>query len=159
MAGKSRGRAESGGQGMTTNEQSPDNADVVRRVFDAVGQRDLDGLLGLYHRDVVVREPRCLPHGGNHRGLDQVRAAAIRWAQTWGPYQRDPRLEPELFASTGDHVVARWRLRAHDQAGEGVDVEAIDIYRLRDGKVLELETYYRDTAELVSFLERASRAG
>jgi ketosteroid isomerase-like protein len=145
---------------MTSNQHSSDNAAVVRRVFEALRERDLDGLLTLYHRDVVVREPGSLPHGGEHRGLDQVRAAAIRWAQTWGPYQPHTDLppEPELFTSTDDHVVARWRLRAHDEAGQGVDVEAIDIYRLRDGKVLELETYYRDTAALVRFLERASRA-
>jgi ketosteroid isomerase-like protein len=136
-----------------------DNADVVRRVFDAVRQRDLDGLLSLFHRDVVVREPRSLPHGGDHHGLDQVRAAAIHWAQTWGPYQPywDLSPEPEVFTSSDDHVVARWRLRARDEAEE-VDVEAIAVYRLRDGKVLELETYYRDTAALVGFLERASRA-
>ena len=146
---------------MTNNERSSENADVVRRVFDSIRQQDLDGLLSLYHRDVVVREPASLPHGGVHRGHDQVRAAAICWSETWGPHRQNAELSlaPELFESTDDHVVARWRLRAHDHAGEGVDVEAIDIYRLRDGKVLELETYYRDTAALVSFLERASRAG
>jgi uncharacterized protein len=144
---------------MTTNEQSLANADVVRRVFDAVRQRDLDGLLSLCHRDVVVREPRSLPHGGDHHGLDQVRAAAIRWGQTWAPYQQNAELsfEPEIFTVSDGHVVARWRLRARDGT-EGIDVEVIDIYRLRDGKVLELETYFRDTAALVGFLERASRA-
>jgi ketosteroid isomerase-like protein len=146
---------------MTSNPQSFDNVSVVRRVFEAARERDVDGLLAHCHRDVVAREPRSLPHGGEYRGPDQVRAAAIRRAQTWEPYQRDAdvHLEPELFASTDDHVVARWRLRAVDAAGEGVDVEAIDIYRLRDGKVLELETYYRDTAALVRFLERAAQAG
>ena len=145
---------------MTNHEQASENADVVRRVFDSVRQQDLDGLLSLCHRDVVVREPASLPHGGVHRGHDQVRAAANCWSETWGPHQEnaEPSRVPELFESTDDHVVARWRLRAHDPVGEGVDVEAIDIYRLRDGKVLELETYYRDTAELVSFLERASGA-
>ena len=146
---------------MTSSPQSLDDVAVVRRVFGAARQRDVDGLLAHCHREVVVREPRSLPHGGEHRGLDQVRAAAIRRAQTWGPYQRDTdvRFEPELFASTDDQVVARWRLRAADAAGEEVDVEAIDIYRLRDGKVIELETYYRDTAALVRFLEGAAQAG
>jgi ketosteroid isomerase-like protein len=144
---------------MTNHQRSSDNADVVRRVFEAVRKRDLEGLVSLYHGDVVVREPHSLPHGGEHRGLEQARTAAICRTQTWSPYQAQIPLEPELFASTDDHVVARWHLRAHDQAGEGVDVEAIDIYRLRDGKILELETYYRDTAALVCFLDRARRAG
>jgi len=146
---------------MTNKERSSDNADVVRRVFDSARQQDLDGLLSLYHRDVVVREPFSLPHGGVHRGLDEARTAAICWSETWGPYQQDadPSPDPEVVALNDDLVAARWRLCAHDRVGEGVDVEVIDIYRLRDGKILELETYYRDTAAMVSFLERASRAG
>src|SRR5687767_8596471 len=73
---------------MTSNPQSFDNVSVVRRIFEAARERDVDGLLAHCHRDVVVREPRSLPHGGEHRGLDQARAAAIRRAQTWEPYQR-----------------------------------------------------------------------
>jgi ketosteroid isomerase-like protein len=141
--------------------KSSDNADVVRGVFESVRRQDLDGLLGLYHRDVVVREPWSLPHGGVHRGLDQARTAAICRSETWGPYQEntDLSLDPEVIALNDDLVAARWCLRACDPAGEEVDVEAIDLYRVCEGKVLELETYYRDTAAMVRFLERASRAG
>jgi ketosteroid isomerase-like protein len=146
---------------MKVNDELSDNADVVGQVLAAVGRRDLDALMGLCHHDVVVREPRSLPHGGEHRGLDQVRDAAVRRAGTWAPYRLhdDEASEPELFASSDDHVVARWQLRASDAAGERVDVEAIDIYLLRDGRIVELETYYRDTASMVRFLERAGRRG
>ena len=146
---------------MTNTKRSSGNADVVRRVFDSARQQDLDGLRSLCHRDIVVREPWSLPHGGVHRGVDEACTAAIRWSETWGPYQQDADLspDPEVVALNDDLVAARWRLRACDDAGRSVDVEAIDIYRLRDGKVLELETYYRDTAAMVSFLGRASRAG
>ena len=147
---------------MTNDERSSDNRGCRATASStSPGRQDLDGLLGLYHRDVVVREPWSVPHGGVHRGLDQARCAAVCRSETWGPYQQNTDLspDPEVVALNDDLVAARWRLRACDDAGEGVDVEAIDIYRLRDGKVLELETYYRDTAAMVSFLARASRAG
>ena len=137
---------------MSTNRQPSDNADVVDQVLDAAGQGDLDRLLSSYHPDAVVREPRSLPHGGEHRGLDQVRAAAIARSETWGPFQRPRRpTSRRMFALDDNIVAARWRLRARGDAAD-LDVEAIDIYRLRSGKVLELETYYRDTAAMTRFL-------
>ncbi len=138
---------------MSTNRQASDNAGVVDQILDAAGQGDLDSLLSFYHPDAVVREPRSLPHGGEHRGLDQVRAAAIARSETWGPFQETTKVspEPEVFALDDNMVAARWRLQARGDAAD-LDVEAIDIYRLRSGKVLELETYYRDTAAMTRFL-------
>ena len=134
---------------MNENEQSSNHVDVVAGIFDARGQGDLDRLTGFFHPDAVVREPRSLPHGGEQRGLDQVRAGAEARREAWGPHQLSP--EPEVMALNDDVVAARWRLRARSGGGD-LDVETIDIYTLRAGKVVELETFYRDTAAMTRFL-------
>jgi AcrR family transcriptional regulator/ketosteroid isomerase-like protein len=153
-----RAALEGGSPNMTrTSRLAQENSDVVQRVFAAVGRLDIDALLAQYAPEVVVREPPSLPHGGEHRGLEQVRAAAIAWGRTWLPYQVD--LEhastPEIFALSDDRVAARWRLQATGDRGQELDVEVIELYRLKDRLVRELDTYYQDTAAMTRFLEHA----
>jgi SnoaL-like domain len=39
--------------------------------------------------------------------------------------------------AVGDRVVVLWRFRAQGHGGDSVDLPAVSIYRLRDGKIIE----------------------
>jgi len=74
---------------------------------------------------------------------------------TWGALQPgDERKLDAAFIDAGDHVVAHWRLRARTPARDEVlYMLMVGIYRLRDGKLVEAQIFYSDTAVL-RFLER-----
>jgi ketosteroid isomerase-like protein len=47
---------------------SEKNLETVRRLFKAVEERDLAGVLAAYDEDVVIREAESLPYGGEFHG-------------------------------------------------------------------------------------------
>lgn len=129
---------------------------TVRKLFEAVARRDAGAYFAAYHPDILIREPPSLPYGGDYRGLEGVLRHAERFRATWDRYQSEDsrELEPE-FLAVGDRVVVLWRFRARGLNGESIDLPAVSIYRLQDGKIIESRMYHFDTAALVRFLGRA----
>jgi ketosteroid isomerase-like protein len=64
---------------------------------------------------------------------------------TAGPITTDP---------LGDDVVAaRFRLRFISRAsGESVEMGLVEIYTVRDGRIAELDVYYKDPAAVAAIL-------
>ena len=122
---------------------------TVRKLFEAVARRDTRGYFAAY-------EAPSLPYGGIYKGLDGLLRHAERFRATWDRYQPEGRreLEPEFLAA-GDRAIVLWRLRALGANGDSVDLPAVSIYRLQDGKIIELCMYHFDTVALVRFLDRA----
>lgn len=57
--------------------------DVVRRLFAAVEERDLDRVLDCYDEDVEIHEAGVLPYGGVWRGYGGAAGHAAAFAQAW----------------------------------------------------------------------------
>jgi uncharacterized protein len=129
---------------------------TVRRLFAAVARRDPEEYFAAYHPDILINEAPSLPYGGVYKGLEGVLRHAERFRATWDRYPPESRreLEPE-FLAVGDRVIVLWRLRALGPNGDSVDLPAVSIYRLQDGKIIESQMYHFDTAALVHFLARA----
>jgi uncharacterized protein len=136
---------------------SQENVETVRSLFWGVEKRDLGAYIAAGHPEVVIREPGSLPYGGEYRGLEGMRRHAAGWMRTWAALQPgDERNSDAAFIDAGDHVVARWRLRARAPAGDGMlDMPMVGIYELRDGKLVGAQMFYSDTAEVLRFLEGA----
>ena len=64
-----------------------DDVAVVQRLFAAVEDRDLDGLLACYSDDVEITEADALPYGGVWRGRDGAVGHAMGFLRTWGDLQ------------------------------------------------------------------------
>jgi uncharacterized protein len=82
--------------------------------------------------------------------------------RTWAALQ--PGNERKLdatFIDAGDHVVARWRLKARTPDGDkSLDMQMVGIYELSDGKLVGAQMFYSDTAAVLRFRESsAGRAG
>ena len=130
------------------------NADAARRLFEAVENRNPQGVAAIYHERVVINEAPELPYGGEYRG----HAGALRHAQgfraTWDRFQRSNAggLEPR-FVAQDDHVAVQWRHKAENrETGERIDLAAAGVYRFVDGMVVDSRMFHFDIAALLKFL-------
>ena len=64
-----------------------DEVQVVRRLFAAVEDRNLENLLACYSDDVEIREAEELPYGGTWRGRAGAAAHAAAVLGSWGALQ------------------------------------------------------------------------
>jgi uncharacterized protein len=125
------------------------NIATVRRFMTSVGTEQRAERSGLLHKDFVVHAAGGLPFSGGY------------WGAT-GFFERLERMNDELELApgpiavdpVGEHeVVARFRLKFTSRAsGASVEMGIIEIYTLRDGRIAELDVYYKDAAAVTDLL-------
>jgi ketosteroid isomerase-like protein len=103
----------------------------------------------LFDEDVVLDEPASLPHGGEHHGIAGFQAAQAGMGELW-----EQRIEEaEYWQCAPDRVVLRivihWRARA---GGRSVLLPMIDLIQIRDGRIVRVEVFLRDTKALLDTL-------
>ncbi len=83
------------------------------------------------------------------RGLDEV-MAEIRWrAANWSQVRFDGVEERYLIEdgdaedAAGDLVVQTFTISGQDENGEGFQVDAVDLYRIVDGRLTLKDTYWK----------------
>jgi ketosteroid isomerase-like protein len=132
-----------------------ENVEVIRRLFQAVEERDIQPMLEIYSPEVVVREAASLPYGGEYRGHRGILEHGLGYVETWDHLQEDEdrRLDAE-FVDASDRVFVCWRQRAHGRDGTRLDLPVVSIYELRDRQVVRAIMHHLDTAALLRFLGR-----
>ena len=130
-----------------------ENVDIVKRLFRAVEERDIEPMFEIYDPGVVIHEARSLPYGGCFQGHEGVIEHGWAYLQAWDAIQTDTDrdLEPE-FVAAGDRVLVRWKQKAHGRDGKTLEVPVVSEYRLRDGRVVESRMHTFDSALLADFL-------
>ena len=124
---------------------------IVRRSYEAFARRDMAGVIGDMHPDIVWEQAQGLPHGGTYRGLAAVRAAIF------DPLDRDWwdsfSAMPEEFLDAGDgNVVVLGRYRGVAKAtGRRLDVPFVHVWKLHAGKAVRFRQFL-DTAGWVEAL-------
>lgn len=136
---------------------SAENVEAVRRLFRAVEERDLEGVLDAYDPEIVIHEAGSLPYGGEHRGPQGARRHAYGFWRTWRFLQSAEETKlGATFLDGGDRVVALFRHRAHSTEGKKIDLPVVGVYAVRGGKVIEARMFHFDTYEISNFLKCAS---
>jgi hypothetical protein len=124
------------------------NVDVVRRFEDAFVRGDLDEVLSLLTEDVVVHEAASLPYAGEHRGHDGFLRLADAFNRVW---EMTSELDLTFLDTGTDRVVV---LVAYDvvarATGRPFRLDHVEIYTVRDGRIADLDIYYKDTAAMVA---------
>src|SRR5262245_33555668 len=119
---------------------SEENVELVRRVFDAYNQRDLDLMLSYGTEDLTldVSESRS-PNQGVYRGEAEVRAVWKTFVDAWDQLHWEPL---ELQALDADRVLSANRLTARGR-GSGIEMTAHGamIWTIRDGKVSQIRMF------------------
>ncbi len=132
------------------------NAQAARRLFEAVEHRSRDGVVAVYHENIVINEAPSLPYGGEYHGHEGALRHGQGFRATWDRFQpSDVRgLEPR-FVAQGDHVAVLWRHKAENhETGERIDLPAAGIYRFVDGFVIDSRMFHFDIAGLGQVFER-----
>ncbi|HLM72342.1 MAG TPA: nuclear transport factor 2 family protein [Polyangiaceae bacterium] len=123
------------------------NVDIVRSIYEAGAKGDLNGILPFLDPNVVIHEAASLPYGGEYHGIEGFSRLAAAVYSTWKSFEVDM---TELL-DAGPTVVALIQLRVTmKESGQVVEMPLAEVWRLRDGKVVDLRPFYWDTAVLRS---------
>ncbi|MBV8862484.1 MAG: nuclear transport factor 2 family protein [Mycobacterium sp.] len=122
---------------------------TVRRFMAATAAERRNERRSLLHDDFVVHESGGLPFSGDYYGsqgffelLDRIDDVLELSA---GPISIDPLGD--------DAVAARFSLTFISRSsGESVEMELVEIYTVRDGRIAELDVYYKDPAAVAALL-------
>lgn len=126
---------------------------TVRQFSKALGEKDLERACALLHPDLVVQEAGGLPYSGKYDGPQGFRELLAKMNDsmelTPGPVTRD--------ALSDDTVASRFRLTfTARKSGESVEMALVELYKVRDGLIVELDVYYKDPAAVAALLARNS---
>jgi ketosteroid isomerase-like protein len=119
---------------MTSSpDVSQENVEVVRRTFEAIGRRDIDGLLELYDPDIeFLPLTGTRVESGGYSGHAGVRDYFAEVGEVWD--QMKPHAED--VRTVGDHVVVLGGCAVRGRGSGAVsDNPMAWVVTLRDGKV------------------------
>ena len=125
--------------------------EIVKRSYDAFERKDLAGVLGDMHPEIVWEQAQGLPHGGIYHGPEEVRRNIFEPldAEWWDEFSA----APDEFIAAGDQVVVIGRYRGvGKQTGKRLDVPFVHVWTLLDGKAIRFRQFL-DTAGWVGALE------
>jgi len=115
---------------------SDQNVEVVGRAYDAFNRDGVDGYLEYLHPDVEFDATAAIgPFAAMYHGLEASRQFLADYFDQW----EYARLDPEVIAVDGDHVVVRLEMHLRGK-GSGVEVtgETFNAWTLSDGKATRL---------------------
>ena len=135
-------------------EGAAGNIEIVRRIMNAVRERNLTVLVDAYASDIEIHDAESLPYGGMYRGHQGMIENGRGFLRTWDHLQTSADRDPEaVIFGSGDQVVALWRLKASGKDLQRLDLPAVSLFQLRDRKVVRLQMFHYDTAAIGRFLQ------
>jgi ketosteroid isomerase-like protein len=125
------------------------NVELVRRYYDLLNSRDVDGCADLLADDFELVEPSLLD-AGVHHGLTGMRTWLERMEEAWS----EMRWEPEELIDAGDWVVARVRFSCSaTHSGLQQVVQRFQTMRVEAGRIT-FATGYGTLAKALSAVEQ-----
>ena len=117
---------------------SAENVQLIRKLVEALNDRDLDALVEHIEPDAELHPLRAQLEGKVYRGLDGVREMLADFDQDWEYVQVDA----EEFRDADDEVVVLGRLHGRGRtSGVDLDVPMGFVWTLRDGKVVRAKSF------------------
>ena len=109
-------------------------------------RHDLDGVMRLFHRDVVFENWT----GAKIRGRDNLKKAWKPWFENHGGFRFT---EEDTFIDEADQkVLYRWQLewpcREKELRGEHEIRRGVDVLHFKDGKIIQKLTYSKTTIDV-----------
>jgi hypothetical protein len=119
-----------------------DNLAVVRGAYDRYYAGDLDGFFAVFADDVELHEADSLPYGGVYKGIESFKKGIGIMFDAW----RDLHFDIEQFTAGGELVIIYMQLRATGKTtGKTFSFPVAEVWRLCEGKVVEMRPIYWDT--------------
>jgi uncharacterized protein len=116
---------------------SQENVELVRRMWKAFLENDLQAALSSYDRDVEW-DGTNLPDGRVGRGLDAIMDHITRWSEMWESWS----VTVERVIDAGDdQVVVFIRETGRSTNGLDMDERHAELYRIRDGRIVRRQGF------------------
>jgi ketosteroid isomerase-like protein len=120
-------------------DQEQTTRDVIEHFNTALNRHDVDAVMALMTPDCVFENTFPAPVGERYEGQPAVRGF---WERLLADSPRASFTTEEIFAA-GDRGVVRWRYGWGDDTGENGHVRGVDLFRVRDGLVVEKLSYVK----------------
>ena len=136
-----------------------ENVELVRRAFDALGARNIEGLLGLLHPEVDWVPVTALVAGGQRY---QGRYGVGEWYRFVVANWADYRQQPAELRGVGDYVLALGSVLTQTRADEPHDEILVGwIWRVDDDLIVSMHSYLdqRKALDALKELTRDDSAG
>jgi uncharacterized protein len=117
------------------------NEDLIRQGVDAYARGDIEALrTRFFAPDIRWHFPGRSPFAGHHQGADQVAEFFRKLGVLSGGTHR---IELHDVIANDDHAVALHLTRA-ERAGKQLQINAVQVFHIRDGKITEAWTTHSD---------------
>jgi ketosteroid isomerase-like protein len=124
---------------------SRENVEIVRRGYEAWARGDMAAVLDAFDPEIEWWEREEVPDERAHRGIDAIRTRLAELDEMWIGLAMEPR---ELI-DAGEYVVVPFRLTGRGRVSRAaVAVDEVHVFRLRDGKILELREFNKKAEAL-----------
>ncbi|MET7678056.1 nuclear transport factor 2 family protein [Streptomyces seoulensis] len=135
---------------MSEKNESP--ADVVRALYAALGEGDIKGVLARMAPDVIIDEPNRLPYGGVHRGREAFAEAVLGGITAHADFTITGADVFEGPAGIVGRLTGTLKARS---SGEEYALTLVEIHRVEDGLVQEIDVYTKNPEGVAEFFAHA----
>ena len=113
--------------------------EVIEKFDDAFNRHDVQGIMALMTGDCVFENTYPSPDGERFEGQEVVR----RFWEEFFRSSPSANFQTEEMITLGDRCVVRWRYEWTNTDGESGHIRGVDVFRVRDGKVVEKFSYVK----------------
>lgn len=125
------------------------NRKLITDALERIAQGDMDALWRIYDPAVTFHEAACLPYGGSHVGIAATKAAYAKLCDSFSAMHA----VMETVLASRDIVILHQTITFTAKAtGKGGTLPVCELFRFRDGKVIEWRAHYFDACLVANAL-------
>lgn len=126
------------------------NRGLLTDALEKLAAGDSDALWRIFDAEVTFHEASCLPYGGAHRGIAATQAAYARLCDCFSAM----RSVMEAVLASRDVVILYQTISFTAKAtGRSGTLPVCELFRFRDGKVIEWRAHYFDACLVAGALQ------
>jgi ketosteroid isomerase-like protein len=127
--------------GAAFDETAQRNRALLVGALEQIEAGNFEAFWDIYDPDVTFFEASCLPYGGAHRGLEATKAAYAQLSATFS----EMKSEMEAVLASRDLCILYQTITFRTaEAGVRASFPVCEVFRFRDGKVIEWRACYFD---------------
>ena len=131
-------------------KQEDDNIAVIKKFYEYLANGDRDGAYAnQIAEDCVLHETAVLPYGGVYHGRELMKDTLRDVIARFDNFE----FEILNFLGGGDEVVVHLKMKGVGrESRKPFEVPIMELWRIRDGKVIELRPFLYNASELAEAL-------
>ena len=128
---------------------------VVQDFMQVLQKGELEeAFRGYFHDDALIREANSLPYPGDHKGPDGLLRIFSLIGAKFDLTVHGFQLFDAGASETGEMVVTKIDATfTRRTSGTPLRMEAVELYTVRDDKIVMLDVFYRDTKAFIELYE------